>query len=194
LTRDDIETLTRDEIGVALRYWRETDFDNQPRTQEQLGEARARGDKNQTIRKNMRSRWEIYQRKTVINKHICMTLLTLGFDAPLEKMHREFQRQCDEDPPPQPRGELAWRVQSARRWFRWGRSLHRHIDSGQLSWDLLSGEATTALRWYRCGWSENNVDRLSREYGHGRVQATGEMLAPRSRTDRARSALRQRDA
>ena len=163
--------LTYKEVGWVLDFWKGK-FKEQKLTQEQAEADWREGCNNKKMRKRMHGRWSTYMGRALGNRKLGMALITLGFDVDLNELARAYAKASDEgDASSLPSRELRHCALSMRSWFRWGRQLHNSVKSNKVTWESLGPTARNAWRWYDHGWSAQEADRLTREYGHGMLRA-----------------------
>ena len=116
----------------------------------------------------MRSRFTSYQSRALGNRKLGWALITMGFNVDLDALANAYAKEIAAgDASSLPSPHLRRRVLAARAWFRWGRQLYDSVESNKVAWDSLGPTAQDAWRWYHHGWSGEEADRLTKEYGHG---------------------------
>ena len=105
------------------------------------------------------------------NRKLGMALITIGFNVDLNTLATAYaQATADGDASSLPSSDLRRRVLSMRSWYRWGRQLYHNVESNEVAWESLGPNAKEALEWYKKGWSGAEVDKLTRQYGHGMLR------------------------
>ena len=120
----------------------------------------------------MRSRFNSYMSRALGSRTLGMALITVGFNVDLHTLANAYARatSADADASSSADRDLRRRVLAMREWFRWGRRLYNGLRSGEVEWDSLGPTAQEAWEWYANGWSAEECDTLSREYGHGMLR------------------------
>ena len=150
-----------------LEFWKGK-FNQQALTKEQAARDLKECKTKDERRKRMRSRWNAYMGRALGNRKLGMTLIIMGLNVDLSKVATAFARQsAGGDASSLPSRALRQQVLSARSWLRWGRQLYYNVESKRLAWDSLGRVAQEAYTWYSYGWSAEEADRLTKEYGHG---------------------------
>ena len=145
----------------------------------------------------MRSRFTSYMSRALGSRTLGMALITVGFSIDLRTLANAYARATtpDADASSSADRDLRRRVLAMRAWYRWGRQLYNGVESGEVEWDSLGPTAQEAWKWYSRGWSAQESDRLTQEYGHGMLRTgrdRGTVLgqqATGSVADRMRSEL-----
>ena len=158
-------------MGWVLDFWKGK-FREQTLMKQQAAQDRAAGLNNTERKKNERSRWYSYMNHALGNRKLGMALITVGFNVDLHTLANAYARAttADGDAASLPSKDLRKKVLSMRAWFRWGRQLYNGVESGRMAWDSLGTTAKDAWRWYHHGWSAQECDRLTTEYGHGMLR------------------------
>lgn len=187
--------LTHAEIGWVLDFWKGK-FHEQTITQEQADRDSRSGYTKAEMRKRMRGRWYTYMSRALGNRKLGMALITMGFNVDLHKLATAYaQATAAGDASSLPSSDLRRRALAMRSWYRWGRQLYNSVESKQVAWEELGPCAINAWRWYYRGWSAEEADRLTKEYGHGMLRTGPErgsflgQQATGSVVDRMRPAL-----
>ena len=163
-------TLTRAEVGAVLEFWK-SNFNLQQRTQAQAERDLREGCSKAEMRKRQRSRWYSYMNRALGNRQLGMALITVGFEVDLHKLATVYaEASAARDASSLPSTGLRQRALSMRTWYRWGRQLYHRVESNPDAWDSLGPTAKNAYRWYYYGWSAQESDRLTQEYGHGMLR------------------------
>ena len=162
--------LTRDEVGIVMASWKKK-FMEQTLTRAQAEQDDSEGYTSSEKRKRMRGRWYTYMSRVLGNRKLGMALITLGFEVDLKKLATVYaQTAVDGDASSLPSSDLRQRTLAMRSWYRWGRQLYRSVESNEVAWNSLGPTAQNAWRWYYHGWSAQESDRLTQEYGHGMLR------------------------
>jgi len=162
--------LTRGEVGAVLKFWK-SKFNLQQVTQEQAERDLREGCSRAEMRKRQRSRWYTYMNRALGNRQLGMALITVGFEVDLHKLATVYaEASAARDASSLPSTGLRQRALSMRTWYRWGRQLYQRVKSNAVAWDSLGPTAKNAYRWYYYGWSAQESDRLTQEYGHGMLR------------------------
>ena len=148
------------------------------------------------MRKRMRGRFYTYMGRSLGNGKLGMALITMGFNVDLDALAKTYAKEiADGDASSLPSRDLRQRTLSARAWYRWGRQLCRSVEANEVAWKSLGPTAQNAYRWYYHGWSAQECDRLTKDYGHGMLLTgphRGSFLGQQahgSTADRVRSEL-----
>ena len=120
----------------------------------------------------MRSRFHSYMSRALGSRTLGMALITVGFNVDLRTLANAYARAttADGDAASLPSKDLRKKVLSMRAWFRWGRQLYNGLGSGEVEWDSLGPTAQEAWKWYSRGWSAQECDKLTTQYGHGMLR------------------------
>ena len=187
--------LTKEEVGVVMEFWKDK-FRQQRLTRQQEEEDRKEELTNNQRRQRMRSRFTSYQSRALGNRTLGWVLITMGFNIDFGALSKAYAKEkADGNAASSPSRHLRERALAARAWLRWGRQLYNCLESGQVQWDSLSPTAQKAWKWFDKGWSAEECDKLSREYGHGMLRGGrdgGSYLGQQARgsvADRVRSIL-----
>jgi hypothetical protein len=188
--------LTREEVGWVIEFWRDK-FNKHPRSQEQVARDIANGYSNSEVRHRKRSRWYSYQHRAFGNRQLGWALVTYGFNADMNVLICAYQSAHKQsDAASSPSADLRRRTLSARAWFRWGKRIDDRLQSHPESWASLGPLARSAWQGYREGWSAEQADKPTEEYGHGMLRTGARrgtfigQQAEGSVVDRMRAALR----
>ena len=154
-----------------LDFWK-SKFREQALTKAQAAEDWRAGLNGDERRKKMRSRFYSYMNRALGSRKLGMALITVGFNVDLHTLANAYARAttADGDAASLPSKDLRKKVLSMRAWFRWGRQLYNGVESGRTAWHSLGPTAKDAWRWYHHGWSAQECDRLTTEYGHGMLR------------------------
>jgi hypothetical protein len=162
--------LTPEEVGWVIGFWKGK-FDRQARSQEQVGQDIANGLSNSDVRHRKRSRWHAYQNRVLGNRKLGWVFITYGFNADWLVLISAYQQAQEEgDAWSSPSADLRRRTLSARAWFRWGKRIDDRLKSHPESWASFGPSAQNAWRWYSKGWSGEQADMLTKQYGHGMLR------------------------
>ena len=161
--------VTSAQHSLCEDFWKGK-FEKQRLTQQQAAQDRADGYNSTQRKKRMRGRWYAYQNRALGERKLGWALITFGFDVDMKTLAAEFARAKQDGDAQSSPANLRKRVLAMRSWYRWGRQLHDRVRANPGVWDALGPQAQNCWRWFDRGWSAEESDKLTKQYGHGMLR------------------------